>query len=664
MLARARSVRGIAARRATHLRGSASVIRAPTQAGDAEGRWYINLIEVWYAILRSADGLRSGVVTMSLCPPPSRYNTVPAVPEEPLWRAMRACASRGLVPVLPVGNWGREDSMSPWARSPHCVAVGAADDAGLSVRPYSSPGSLAGTAKPTVVAPESRPFLPGETGTSFAAYRVGHMAMMVLGFLAELQRSSVVNLDLLPSYLSMVRRCFQRVARPIDGPQHAAGAGFVTEIATYEWLLSLELTTLHGVLPELRYVGNIALSRAKGGLRRGEYVPALENQVRSFGVDTHPLWAQPLFVPGLTPYGSGYLYLQIQAIYRGDYYDSIRQVVGGGTSYFGDVVSSVNGGSENLEFCILPRVRRGRQLVVDPGSQNGYASISDALGAATYWDRIHVTEGDYEERVAMKTGVEMVAEGVVRIRSGPLAPLRGDGVREAVLNGFTFVTGGQGTAALFLHRVDAVLLMGCEFLSERGNAAIAIQANRVVIDNCTLKGAVNGLYAVVTPQLRLQTVTIEGGQIGAILYGVSGMIEGCQLTGRSAEGLWHVPFDGRWTDDSVFEVYWAPMGISRVRSADIGPRIEPVDAGVANLKTILCNLRMADTEVNGGRFGAASASLGNVAEEAASVFGVQGAWAEILSVGAVGYPAGAPPVAALVAEANAHLGSVALRPVR
>lgn len=115
-------------------------------------------------------------------------------PTEPLSVATRI-ASRHLPVLVAAGNWGASedsDTLSPLAKLPWCISVGATSDqagtrmwAGSSVGPRAEtiPGQRA--PGPTLVAHGEDAFQAGRYGTSFAAPVVARQALSITAFLMQ-----------------------------------------------------------------------------------------------------------------------------------------------------------------------------------------------------------------------------------------------------------------------------------------------------------------------------------------------------------------------------------------------------------------------------------------------------------------------------------------------
>jgi len=129
-------------------------------------------------------------------------------PDEPLGLAVRRATQR-LPVVVAAGNWGRAgrlDTLSPLARVPGCLSVGATTDAaGTILWPKSSVGSptLDGdplrASGPTLVAHGVNSFDPeGAVGTSFAAPLVSGLVLSATAFLRGLAEAAQGGLHASP----------------------------------------------------------------------------------------------------------------------------------------------------------------------------------------------------------------------------------------------------------------------------------------------------------------------------------------------------------------------------------------------------------------------------------------------------------------------------------
>lgn len=128
-------------------------VAAPMRVGDAASlAVHPDVTQVWYLHPRLAPlyvhiimGLSYGVTTadlpaiasMSLGPPPDLM-PLSGHDDEPMHAATRRAAEAGFLPVMAIGNYGRDDGsndgiVNPWARPPWVVAVGASHGDGTTL---------------------------------------------------------------------------------------------------------------------------------------------------------------------------------------------------------------------------------------------------------------------------------------------------------------------------------------------------------------------------------------------------------------------------------------------------------------------------------------------------------------------------------------------------
>jgi parallel beta-helix repeat protein len=126
-----------------------------------------------------------------------------------------------------------------------------------------------------------------------------------------------------------------------------------------------------------------------------------------------------------------------------------------------------------------------RSLLVQQAAAAEFATISDALAAASPGDTVIVGPGEYRERLQMRTGVTLVSEIAHRavIRSADVSPagpaVTVDGVRGARLQGFQII-GDQGRLPLGVVVLNGELELQDTRVSGTTDAAIDVWGGTTV----------------------------------------------------------------------------------------------------------------------------------------------------------------------------------------
>jgi hypothetical protein len=594
-------------------------VAAPTQAGFSDGRAYVNIIAAWSRVVSLAADYDGGVVSMSLCPPPSPENTVPAASDEAIQRATRLAWELGVVPVLAVGNWTRDDSISPWARSQYCVSVGAADDGGRSVREYSSRGAAGTTVGPTVVSRETQSIATGAVGTSFATPHVADAAMLIVSFLLTLWKSTNGQEAIDKAAMSnAVRECLRRMAQPVAGPPHAVGAGFVDAAIAKDWLATLTTQRVNAILPGLMSISSKGLGDAQQKLG-SIYGSAESLSLLRCVIDTEYDWTSTFYVPGFAPVADGFIFRSTNEFQFGADIDEATTAIG-------------RGRSRVSECAVVPRSLRGRRLFVDPASRSAFKTIAEAVLAAEPDDRIEVAVGIYRETVTLKSHIRVIGAGDVTVTSDSRAPIQFQSIRDSAVEHLKFVATGNRTSAAVVTNSESVGFLSCQFDSRLGNGLTLVMSRRVVLDDCTLKGQLQGIYAALVAVLRLQQTTITARQIGVLLYGASGLVAGCTIVSSEADGVWHIPFPGAWTREREMKLYVLPEGVATFPTAEVTQRAVGRDGLTGAVARALFVMSIAGGSVSAARMGVAAADGTLLTTDRTTIRGAYSDLAEIRNV--------------------------------
>jgi hypothetical protein len=189
----------------------------------------------------------------------------------------------------------------------------------------------------------------------------------------------------------------------------------------------------------------------------------------------------------------------------------------------------------------LPELRGSRILSV--GTPNGYASIGDALSAASASDIVQVEPGEYAEAIALDNGVQLAARvpGSVTLTALPGRP---DWISIAVRGRGSRISGIQ-----VLGRTDAPIATGIALegygllvddVTFEGNLDVAldIQANRDAVIRASRFSGVRGLAVRIgpsaTPALRQNLFQRGADEHGPALHvqeGAVPMLEGNVFVG-------------------------------------------------------------------------------------------------------------------------------------
>lgn len=145
--------------------------------------------------------------------------------DEPIAVATRI-ASRFHPVIVAAGNWGQPeqlDTLSPIARLPWCISVGATEDEdGAVLWPGSSVGSpdiqpdASRAASPSLVAWGENAFKPGVWGTSFAAPRVSGAVLDLTAFLLQVRATRLQPDGQLGSCPLLIRAAVDNGFRDFD----------------------------------------------------------------------------------------------------------------------------------------------------------------------------------------------------------------------------------------------------------------------------------------------------------------------------------------------------------------------------------------------------------------------------------------------------------------
>lgn len=602
--------------------GVTSVVTPEQLSGSATGRWYINLLAAWDHVISKCDDFYGAVVNLSLGPPSIEANVFD--PNEPLNRATRIACEKGVVVVTLAGNWGQEgnNTMTRWAQANWVISVGAANNDGKRVQPYSSRG-LPGhpTLHPTVVAPDEQEPPTGEVGTSFAAPRVADIAMTLEQFFLciweqtiqlptlagpfpnlarKLQRdllySCPIASELKGAFPNLVRRCLEKMARPIKGELHERGAGFVSLPIALEFLKDLSLQEVVNLLPSTRPITKEHLKTSQD-LLRDPLVLLSKFRVARFMLDTTYEWTLPTFVPGLLRMKRFFL---LRRLDRYETRDDFQQA------------TTELGNAEYHEISIVPHSEYARHLIVAQTGDGEFRTVSEALAQARNLDVIHVHPGTYEEVVHLKSGITLLGEEGAVLRHPSETPLVIRDAEAAALVCLEIVAEGPRKAAAMVLDSRNIVFRGCRARSLAGNAFNVYYSRRCYLDGCQIDGGINAGYFAYSPEIYLENTDVKGAQAGLLLYASSGAVSRCHLEGRGGDAVLFVPSNAPWTDQKEALVFTHPIGMAKVGIEEVSWKAVRKGDITGDLSRILYALEVSNSTLQGLRTGVAATDFEQV----------------------------------------------------
>lgn len=552
---------------------------------EGSSDWYLNLLSAWdYLINRSAN-IEGIVVNLSL-----GLRIFDFDPDEPINRATRAASERGIVVVMAAGNFGEagDDTLTSWARADWVISVGATDLHGQKVEPYSSrglPDHL--TLHPTIVAAGMQEPPSGSIGTSFAAPQVTDTVMFLEGFLLSLWKGAgrpVAELKRL--FPRAIRNFLEQMALPMpESKPYACGAGFVSPERALEFMRSLTIPQLSGILPNNNWLTADLLTSVQDGLKMDALEFLGKSHLARIAVDTKYEWSRACFVPGLLQMKNYFLLRAGDRFERGEYFDLAAKKIGQ---------------AEFIEISILPHRLYARQLLVSKGKPDAFPSIGEAIGAANEWDIIYIEPGVYEEAFELKSGLTLIGIDRPVIRNSSLSPVILDEVKDVALINLEILTEGERMPAMLLINSRSIVLRNCKLVSQRGNALDGFASSRCQLDQCTLIGGINAAYLAFNSQFYITNSELTGSREGLFCYATSAVLSQCRVLGQNQHALTFIPPGPRWDNNKEqLLVYFHPMGKAIVQAVDVSPQSVSRNDVVGGLARIFYSLQANESLLDG-----------------------------------------------------------------
>lgn len=531
-------------------------------ATSEDGGWYMRLVAAWEQLLDDASNVHGGAVNMSLAPP--SIAALPAHPDELIRRATERSWHLGIVPVIAAGNWGRagDDTMSPWAQSPFCVSVGAANVSGTRVSAFSSRGSINSNSGPMVVAPEEQVPPTGEVGTSFAAPVVTDIAIYLVAFLHTLWTRGGRTIE---EFRAVCCRAAVDLigasARAIEGPPHIRGRGFVDLVTVVQWLQNLSLPNFRSLTPAFAFTSDENYASAKRNAKA--FASLVEGgQIGRYTIDEEYDWIKPMFVPGLYPLDR----VEGDQVHRGESL-VFRQVSEMHSNKGIDWVVTPVGQARFVEITIRPQSQRGTVRRIGAGSGE-YRTLEEALAQSQPGDVVWLPKGRYEGPLRLKSGLTIQGEPgtVVTTNSGPA--IQGVNIVEAAIREVSASATGNRAPAVDLRGSDDIGFQRCTFESATGNGVNAVMCRRLFFESCHILAGLNGSYFGLGQELRWQSCTVEARQSGIILHGGAGWMHETTIT-AGADGISYFGFDFPWRFEKEVTVFLYPFSKEILQTRDV-----------------------------------------------------------------------------------------------